>query len=582
MSAFNINKLQGYEYEDHFSNCKIPSVNTEGRLMAINDKFLAMPWNNPGVINIANVNNSGDLSSYNLGTYNTENSNILDMEFSPFNSNILALVNDNNSMIFSKIPEDFNSYRVNSTSFKFHKENNSLINFNPIVSNLICSCSENGELLISDVEKLKLFREYNLTKSPNAISWSPDGALIGIITKSKFFHIVDPRSKGIILNKQINEFNNNSKFSWVDTNIITCTTWDVRGYRYLKLLDRKKYNFFTSTILLDKNNLQITPYVDQELKIIYSIGKDDNYVKVFDYSKGTLQQCLKYRCNEHNKFTIQLNRKFLNKEILELDKFASLTKNNNIIYVGFTFDNLKIKDFGVLYPNEELSKTPLISEQWFSINNSEFNDKINIKQKASENNDKTLPQDVKNNEQKIYNQPTNNRTKNNNIIFQKSGIVQKYKNNNKKVELKNPNISSPTKFYKQEKQESSCNSCISLKKQIQELEANKKTLISQISSLEKNIQYYKNKCNEPINKIKLQNYNNLKEENKRIINEKDCLNTKDNNYLNSNDITKKEGIILKKQQQIGELEKEIQKYQKNYDKKEETIKQLVIINMKIY
>ena len=582
MSAFNINKLQGYEYEDHFSNCKIPSVNTEGRLMAINDKFLAMPWNNPGVINIANVNNSGDLSSYNLGTYNTENSNILDMEFSPFNSNILALVNDNNSMIFSKIPEDFNSYRVNSTSFKFHKENNSLINFNPIVSNLICSCSENGELLISDVEKLKLFRGYNLTKSPNAISWSPDGALIGIITKSKFFHIVDPRSKGIILNKQINEFNNNSKFSWVDTNIITCTTWDVRGYRYLKLLDRKKYNFFTSTILLDKNNLQITPYVDQELKIIYSIGKDDNYVKVFDYSKGTLQQCLKYRCNEHNKFTIQLNRKFLNKEILELDKFASLTKNNNIIYVGFTFDNLKIKDFGVLYPNEELSKTPLISEQWFSINNSEFNDKINIKQKDSENNDKTLPQDVKNNEQKIYNQPINNRTSNNNIIFQKSGIVQKYKNNNKKVELKNPNISSPTKFYKQEKQESSCNSCISLKKQIQELEANKKTLISQISSLEKNIQYYKNKCNEPINKIKLQNYNNLKEENKRIINEKDCLNTKDNNYLNSNDITKKEGIILKKQQQIGELEKEIQKYQKNYDKKEETIKQLVIINMKIY
>ena len=37
-------KIEGKELKEHFSNCQIFSSNSDGRLMAINDKYLAMAW----------------------------------------------------------------------------------------------------------------------------------------------------------------------------------------------------------------------------------------------------------------------------------------------------------------------------------------------------------------------------------------------------------------------------------------------------------------------------------------------------------------------------------------------------------
>ena len=101
-------KLEGKEIKNYFSNCSIPSVSTEGRLIAINDKYLVMPWLKPGLISIVDSNNPINLSQNN-NIFETDKSNILDMEFSPFNSNILAICNENNSVILSYINEDINN-----------------------------------------------------------------------------------------------------------------------------------------------------------------------------------------------------------------------------------------------------------------------------------------------------------------------------------------------------------------------------------------------------------------------------------------------------------------------------------------
>ena len=97
--------IVGKEKKNYFANCSIPNIITEGRLMAINDKYLVIPWQMPGYINIVDSNKPKNLSMNN-NVFKMENSNILDMEFSPFNSNILALCNDNSSVILSYINEE--------------------------------------------------------------------------------------------------------------------------------------------------------------------------------------------------------------------------------------------------------------------------------------------------------------------------------------------------------------------------------------------------------------------------------------------------------------------------------------------
>ena len=211
-------KIQGKEKRHCFSNCMTPFVSTEGRLMAINDKYLVLPWQKPGLINIVDPNNPTNLS-INNNIFTIENSNILDMEFSPFNSNILALCNENNSVILSYIDKEKDPF---NDSYKGHNNKVGFVNFNPIVSSLMCSSTLYGEIHIWDSYKMKLIYEFK-TKNPNSVWWCPNGSLIGISTKNKYLYIYDPRQKNFIFKKQISKTIDTSKFSWLDNNSIA--TW---------------------------------------------------------------------------------------------------------------------------------------------------------------------------------------------------------------------------------------------------------------------------------------------------------------------------------------------------------------------
>ena len=189
-------KILGKEKRNYFSNCEIPLTITEGRLMAINDKFLVLPWKKPGYINIVDSNNPCNLNINNNNNIYATDSTILDLEFSPFNSNILAICNENNSVILSYIDKEKNNFNQ-SICYKGHKNKVNFVNFNPIVSNLMCSSTTNGEIHIWDSLKMKSIHEFNST-NPNSVFWNPIGNTIGISTKNKHFYIYDPRKKNFI------------------------------------------------------------------------------------------------------------------------------------------------------------------------------------------------------------------------------------------------------------------------------------------------------------------------------------------------------------------------------------------------
>ena len=258
MKVTNKKKLKGFEAKQHFSNCLIPSTTTEGRLMAINDKYLAIPWGkDKGQINIIKSNNPTNLNYSNLGIFKTENKEILDLEFSPFNSNILAFSNfsnDNSSVMISSLREEKNGFYFTQMKYREHTKKVNFVNFNPVASNVMCSCSGNGELHVWDYKFLKPIKEYSIKDYPNTISWSPNGATIGISEKSKLFHILDPRSGKIILERQISDIFAAQRFSWIDNSSIAIIGWDIQSNKVLNILDIRKADTFSSSILIDKSN----------------------------------------------------------------------------------------------------------------------------------------------------------------------------------------------------------------------------------------------------------------------------------------------------------------------------------------
>ena len=549
MNESKIKKIQGAEKKDYFTDCILARGLTDGRLIAVNDKYLAVASIASGSIKLVDSNNPINMSK--AEGFIVENSNILDMEFSPFDNNILCHSNENNNVIISKITEENeNNMNISSSIYKGHVKKVNFVNFNPIASNIMCSSTSYGELHIWDSNQFNTLTKYNFSNNPNNVFWSPNGDLIGINFKNRFLNVLDPRSKKIVYQNQISELFTNSKFTWLDNNSIACIGWNKSTDKLLRIIDIRKNNgqkynsAFYSSILIDKYTSQTTPFADPELKLIYTVAKEESYIKIFDYSSGTLKKYGDFKGTELNSFSIMFNRHLLNKQKSEIDRFARFTKKNNIFYISFILSNSQDFD-GIIYPNEDLKKPQMNYEEWKNgkeIIPHKLYHKKSIQTLEVTNADK-LPLD---NKEKRF--PSNNKLRkdssdNQNKFLEKFLSVEANKNNNNQKN-KIPLNPQPKPFKNNQNNQQTVNYEYLYKN----LEKEYKALVSEYENLEIQLadskKVFKAKINEEKNKymLEINQYKNL-------INEQ-----KKQNQIN--DINKKLGSSIEEINKLNNIIKE--------------------------
>ena len=207
-----------------FTNCFISEDITEGRLMSVNQKYLAMVCkkdknNNEGEIVIVNSSNPINMKP-DLPKIKRNNKKVYDLEFSPFNNNILASCYEDNTVCLWKIPENglyeniTNPYLIHNN----HSNKVNFVNFNPISSDEICSSTYNGEIHVWSLVKNNNYISLKTDNYPTLFLWSPNGSLIGATTKYKNINIFDPRNNKMSVKVVINEKSRPSKFAWIDEN----------------------------------------------------------------------------------------------------------------------------------------------------------------------------------------------------------------------------------------------------------------------------------------------------------------------------------------------------------------------------
>ena len=197
--------VQGVEKKNYFSNCFLNCSSLDGRSMAVNDKYLALAYLGRGNIKLLDSSHPTNLTN-NFSTIFLEESNVLDMEFSPFDSHLLCFCNENSKVFLSKIIfRSENDYTLNSSAYEGHKKKVNLINFNPIASNIMVSGTSYGDIHIWESKEFKTCMNWKLEYNPISILWSPNGDLVGITAKNKILTIYDPRNRNAIFQEQISQ-----------------------------------------------------------------------------------------------------------------------------------------------------------------------------------------------------------------------------------------------------------------------------------------------------------------------------------------------------------------------------------------
>ena len=368
----------GEDKRDKFTSCLVSTVSTEGRLISVNSNFLAMAWSNMGEVVVVDSSQPFNVKP-DQPRIKGHRANILDLEFSPFSSDLLAASYDDCSVLLYKIPEGGLTEHLTQEVqlYQKHTKKVPFVTFNPLASDVLCSAGFNGEIHIWNALKGETFCELNAEDQPTWVSWSPNGALLGATTKNKNIYIFDPRSNKLVFKHQINEAFQAAKFAWIDKDLFVTTGWNKAGAKMLKLWDVRKVKDDLSSegevtsLQVDTSKTVTVPFVDRESKLLFTVGKGEASTHTYDFSEGTLKKGLVAKSTEPSICSVMFERKCLDYNKNEIDRFARYVNSQKVYYVSFTIPRRNPGFDPTLFPPVECGEAALTYEQWVAGENAE-------------------------------------------------------------------------------------------------------------------------------------------------------------------------------------------------------------------
>ena len=371
MNASKFKNALGEIKKEHFTNCNATTVSTEGRYLAVNGNFLAMSWSNQGEIVVV------DSSSFcsckpDQPRIKGRRANVLDLEFSPHSSDLLAAAFDDCMVALYKIPEGGLTQHLTQEVqiYQKHMKKVPFVTFNPVASNVLCTGAFLGDIHIWNALTGESYVELKADETPTCVQWNPNGTLIGATTKKKTINIFDPRSNKLIMSHVINEAFQASKFAWLDNEQFVTLGWNKTKAKMMRLFDIRKVKedltaeSEVTSIKIDTSTTVTTPYVDRESKLVYAIAKGEAMVRTFDYSTGTFIKGIDFSKGEPSISTVMFDRKCLDYNKLEVDRFARYVNSHKVFYVSYTIPRRNPGYDPTLYPPVECGEPALTYEQW--------------------------------------------------------------------------------------------------------------------------------------------------------------------------------------------------------------------------
>ena len=351
-----------YKYH-HMDLCK---ASTEGNKMAINNKFMALSWNyDRGGIAIFDPN------EYSYGKPDQKllkghKGKIFDLKFSPFSTDLLASASEDCTVKLWKIPEEGLKEDITSDAQTYtgHKRKVSLVAFNPLVSDAVASTSVDYSIQVWNMIKAETYSLCKINEHPTSLDWNENGSLVGATDSAKKITIFDPRDNKVVFSHQVTD-GRNPKFVWTGNDTFAYVGFCKKNEREFKHFDiRKLENNELCRVKIDEQVSLITPYFDHESRLLYTVGKGEANVNVFDFNETVPYRCLNYSTGNPASTFCMIDRRNVDYNKNELDRMAKWTVFNEIMYVSFYVLRRQVKYEPSLYPHLPSYDPAMTYDEW--------------------------------------------------------------------------------------------------------------------------------------------------------------------------------------------------------------------------
>jgi len=211
---------------------------------------------------------------------------VLDIEFSPFNANIVASVSDDGYCKLWKIPEGGLTESMNTPvqSLSGHKRKVGTVNFNPIANNVLATSSADYTIRIWNVESGQTINDIpGHTDIIQAASWNYTGEILATASKDKNVRVVDPRANAIVATVEAHPGVKGMRCLYLGNKDKLFTMgFSKTSERQFSLWDPRKLGESVRTENIDTAAGIIMPFFDNDTSVLFLAGKGDGNIRYYE------------------------------------------------------------------------------------------------------------------------------------------------------------------------------------------------------------------------------------------------------------------------------------------------------------
>ena len=179
-----------------FKDIKNPLTVGEGSYLCANSKFFAVSKSSGGgPVYIMKLDKPGRMQAT-MPVLSVQKGKVLDMDFHPFITNMIATVSEDCSVAVSQFPKEGLTKSVTTAEviMKGHGKKVALTTFNPSANSILASGSFDRTVKVWNIESGSCINTFKSMKDNiYSLEWNRDGSLISCTSKDKKLYVFDPR-----------------------------------------------------------------------------------------------------------------------------------------------------------------------------------------------------------------------------------------------------------------------------------------------------------------------------------------------------------------------------------------------------
>ena len=353
------------------------AANGDGNFINTNGVYFSVATTGGGgPVFVHKLSNTGKFLP-NQPTRNVHRAAVVDTDFSPFNTSLIATASEDCTAKVSVIPEGglVKSLEEATATLSGHDKKLHLVKFHPAASNILGTSSYDLSIRAWDIEKQAQVGAFS--DHPDLIQsfeWNANGSSIASSCKDRNIRIFDLRTAapanvfaGFTGGKQ-------TRVVWMDAaNKLGAVGFDKSSMRQFAMWDPRNTAEPFHVLDLDQSAGAFMPFYDGDTGILFLAGKGDGSVKYFEINSDApyVHYIDEHRSNEPQKGLALIPKRMVDTTVCEIARGLRLC-NNWVEVVSFQVPRKADVFQKDIYPDAAAGIPSMTADEWVAGANADL------------------------------------------------------------------------------------------------------------------------------------------------------------------------------------------------------------------